>query len=138
MARLCSGIPTSITASRSSSEPPGKEVYDPFVDAPLPVFEEGECRLVLPRAKYGGFGLLLKLPGKLAPTVPIYEFVMICEFRAMMERFDAEHKESFWHGYYLSAYTEKLKLAKSLSRYDSTRMASSLILSAAPGRRFEI
>jgi hypothetical protein len=90
-------------------EPPGKEVYDPFVDPPLPVFEESECRLVLPRAKYGGFGLLLKLPGKLALIVPLYEFVIICEFRAMIERFDAEHEESFWRGYYLSAYTKKLE-----------------------------
>jgi len=90
-------------------KPPGKEVYDPFVDPPLPVFEESECRLVLPRAKYGGFGLLLKLLGKLAPTVPMYEFVIISEFRAMMERFDAEHEESFWRGYCLSAYTKKLE-----------------------------
>ncbi len=90
-------------------EPPGKEVYDPFVDPLLPVFEESECMLVLPRAKYGGFGLLLKLPGKLALIVPLYEFVIICEFRAMIERFDAEHEESFWRGYYLSAYTKKLE-----------------------------
>jgi len=90
-------------------EPPGKEVYDPFADPPLPFFEEGECRLVLPRAKYGGFGVLLKLPGKLAPIVPLYEFVMVCEFRAMMERFDAEREGSFWRGYYLSAYTKKLE-----------------------------
>lgn len=89
-------------------EPPGKEVYDPFVDAPLPLFEEGECRLLLPRARYGGFGLLLKLPGKLAPIVPLYEFIIVCEFRAMMKWFDPEHEESFWRGYYLSAYTKKL------------------------------
>jgi len=90
-------------------ELPGKEVYDPFVDPPLPVFEEAECRLVLPRAKYGGFGLLLQLPGKLASVVPIYEFVTICEFRAMMERFDCDREESFWRGYYLSVYTKKLE-----------------------------
>jgi hypothetical protein len=95
-------------------DPPGKEVYDPFVDPPLPVFEESECRLVLPRAKYGGFGLLLKLPGKLAPTVPMYEFIVISDFRAMMERFDAEHEESFWRGYYLSAYTKKLETGEAL------------------------
>jgi hypothetical protein len=90
-------------------EPPGKEVYDPFVDPPLPAFEEGECRLALPRAKYGGFGLMLSLPGKLAPLVPMYEFVMICEFRAMMERFDCDSEQSHWRGYYLSAYTTKLE-----------------------------
>lgn len=111
-------------------EPPGKEVYDPFVDAPLPVFEEGECRLVLPRAKYGGFGLLLKLPGKLAPIVPLYEFIIVCEFRAMMERFDADNEESLWQGYYLSAYTKKLetgeivvtlRLNESLIQFDLER-----------------
>jgi hypothetical protein len=88
---------------------PGKEVYDPFVDPPLPVFEDGECRLVLPRGRYGDFALLLKLPGKLSPIVPLSEFVIICEFRAMMERFDAGHERSFWRGYYLSAYTTKLE-----------------------------
>lgn len=111
-------------------EPPGKEVYDPFVDASLPVFEEGECRLVLPRAKYGGFGLLLKLPGKLAPIVPLYEFIIVCEFRAMMERFDADQEESLWRGYYLSAYTKKLetgevvvtlRLNESLIQFDLER-----------------
>lgn len=90
-------------------EPPGKEIYDPFVDPPLPFFEERECRLVLPRARYGGFGVLLKLPGKLAPIVPLYEFVMVCEFRAMMERFEPEREGSFWRGYYLSAYPKKLE-----------------------------
>jgi hypothetical protein len=90
-------------------EPPGKEVYDPFVDAPLPVFEEGECRLVLPRGRYGDFALLLKLPGKLSPIIPMSEFVIICEFRAMMERFDSDREESFWRSYYLSAYTTKLE-----------------------------
>jgi len=43
-------------------EPPGKEVCDPFVDVPLAVFEEGECRLVLPRAKYGGLGISTSQP----------------------------------------------------------------------------
>jgi hypothetical protein len=37
------------------------------------------------------------------------EFVMICEFRAMMERFDSDCEGSFWQGYYLSAYTTKLE-----------------------------
>lgn len=95
-------------------EPPEKEVHDSFLDPPLPVFEESECGLVLPRTKYGGFGLLLKLPGKLAPIVPIYEFVMIGEFRAMMELFDAEREESFWRGYYLSAYTKKLETGEAV------------------------
>lgn len=90
-------------------EPPGREVYDATIDPPLPVFEEGECRLVLPRARYGGFALLLRLPGKFSPIVPLYEFVMICEFRAMLERFDADHEESLWRGYYLTAYTTKLE-----------------------------
>jgi hypothetical protein len=88
---------------------PGKEVYDPFVDPQLPVFEEGECRLVLPRGRYGDFALLLKLPGKLSPIVPMSEFVIICEFRAVMERFDSDREGSFWRGYYLSAYTTKLE-----------------------------
>lgn len=88
---------------------PGKEVYDPFVDPQLPVFEEGGCQLHLPRGRYGDFALLLKLPGKLSAIVPMSEFIIICEFRAMMERFDAEQERSFWSGYYLSAYTTKLE-----------------------------
>lgn len=88
---------------------PGKEVYDPFVDPPLPVFEEGECSIALPRGRYGDFALSLKLPGKLSPVVPMGEFVTICEFRAMMDRFDSEHEGSFWRGYYFSAYTTKLE-----------------------------
>lgn len=88
---------------------PGKEVYDPFVDPPLPVFEEDECSIVLPRGRYGDFALSLKLPGKLSPIVPMSEFVTICEFRAMMVRFDSEHEGSFWRGYYFSAYTTKLE-----------------------------
>lgn len=88
-------------------EPPGKEVYDPFLDPPLPIFEEGECAIVLPRGRFGDFAVSLRLPGKLAPIIAMSEFVTICEFRAMMERFDAEHEGSFWRGYYFSAYTTK-------------------------------
>jgi Uncharacterised protein family (UPF0175) len=88
---------------------PGKEVYDPFVDPPLPVLEEGECSIAQPRGRYGDFALSLKLPGKLSPIVPMGEFVTICEFRAMMDRFDSEQEGSFWRSYYFSAYTTRLE-----------------------------
>ncbi|MGB6133303.1 MAG: hypothetical protein WBG54_16105 [Acidobacteriaceae bacterium] len=87
---------------------PGKEVHDPFLDPPLPVFEEDGCSIILPRGRYGDFALCLNLPGKLAPIFPMSEFVMICEFRAMMERFDPDHVGSFWRGYYLSTWSTKL------------------------------
>lgn len=86
---------------------PGREVYDPFVDPPLPLFEEGECSIALPRGRYGDFAVSLKFPGKLSPIVPMGEFVTICEFRAMMERFDSEQEGSSWRGYYFSAYTNR-------------------------------
>jgi hypothetical protein len=37
------------------------------------------------------------------------EFVTICEFRTMMDRFDSEQDGSFWRGFYFSAYTTKLE-----------------------------
>jgi hypothetical protein len=98
---------------------PGKEIYDPFLDPPLPVFEERDCSIVLPRGRYGDFALCLNLPGKLAPVFPMSEFVMICEFRAMMERFDSDREGSFWHGYYLSAYTRKLESSEIIVTFRS-------------------
>ncbi len=89
-------------------EVPGKEAYEHFVGPPLPMFEEGECSVVLPQGRHGDFALCLYLPGKLAPIFPMFQFVMICEFRAMMERFEPQQKESYWRGYYFSAYTSKM------------------------------
>jgi hypothetical protein len=84
------------------------QVYDPFVEPPLPLFEEGECSIALPRGRQGGFALCLVLPGKLAPTYPMSEFAMISEFRAMLGRFDSEHDRSVWRGYYFFAHATKL------------------------------
>jgi hypothetical protein len=84
------------------------EVYDAFIDPPLPRFEEGECSIFLPRGRQGGFALCINLPGKLSPMYPISQFAMISEFRTMMERLDVEHDQSFWRGYYFLAYTQPL------------------------------
>ncbi len=81
--------------------------YDPFIDPQLPAFEEGECSIFLPRGRNGDFALCLNLPGKLSPMYPISDFVMICEFRAMLEQFDCEREQSFWRGFYFLAYTGK-------------------------------
>jgi hypothetical protein len=71
------------------------------------MFEENECSVVLPRGRHGDFALCLYFPEKLAPVFPILQFVTICEFRAMMERFEPEQDESYWRGYYFSAYASK-------------------------------
>lgn len=85
-----------------------EEVYDPFVDPPLPGFEEGECGIFLPRGRKGGFALCINLPGKLSPMYPMSQFAMISEFRTMLERFDVEQENSSWRGYYFFASTESL------------------------------
>ncbi|HEX4037752.1 MAG TPA: hypothetical protein VHX37_06815 [Acidobacteriaceae bacterium] len=95
-------------------EVPGKEAYEHFVGPPLPMFEESECSVVLPRGRHGDFALCLYFPGKLAPIFPMFQFVMICEFRAMMERFEPEQEESYWRGYYFSAYTSKMRSSKTV------------------------
>ena len=83
-----------------------REVFDPFVDPPLPGFEEGECSIFLPRDRTGGFALCINLPGKLSPMYPMSQFAMISEFRTMMEKLDVEHDQSFWRGYYFFANTQ--------------------------------
>jgi len=88
-------------------EVPGKDAYEHFVGPPLPMFEENECSVVLARGRHGDFALCLYFPGKLAPVFPIFQFITICEFRAMMERFEPEQEESYWRGYYFSAYASK-------------------------------
>ena len=88
-------------------ETSAEQVYDPYVEPPLPTFEEDECCLILPRGRQEGFALCLILPGRLAPTYPMSEFAMISEFRTMLERFDSEHDRSVWRGYYFFAHATK-------------------------------
>jgi hypothetical protein len=89
-------------------ETSAEELYDPFIDPPLPGFEEGECTIFLPRGRKGGFALCINLPGKLSPMYPMSQFAMISEFRTMLERFDVEHENSSWRGYYFYACTQPL------------------------------
>jgi len=75
----------------------------------IPSVFEGGFVLSFAVGSESNLSLLLSLPEPRLATYPMAPAPMIAEFRAMLERWDSQSKNSLWNGHYFFGYTAQLE-----------------------------